>query len=188
VSSPIIHAVPSHEIRIDKAVVEEIAKLQLTHGDILVLRVHAKTEPTLATTIVQSFRQWLRGYGFDDIRVLLIVGDTHVEALSEAQMAEYGWVRRKRKERHMTDREQNVEDVEEPARDPEPGENAPENVPVHAGGPVPEGSTGGNPEAAPAPEPDDPQQATGYSAPVSPPNREPQPEAPHKAHHHKKTS
>ena len=82
-------------IVIDKSIVEEVQKLQIAEGDIMLIRCPANTPDDEAKTVVQSFREWTRQCGCPGIRLLCIIGDTQIDALDEARMLQYGWVREK---------------------------------------------------------------------------------------------
>ena len=91
---PVSEEIP-REITISKDVVEEVSKLQIEHGDVLLLRI-PENKSDIAQAVHNSFRQWLSSYGFSDVRLLVITGETKIEAMSELDMANCGWVRRKR--------------------------------------------------------------------------------------------
>ena len=82
-------------IVIDRSIVEEVAKLQIAEGDIMLVRCPEGTPDAEAKMIVQSFREWTRQAGCPGIRILCILGNTQIEQLDEARMLSYGWVREK---------------------------------------------------------------------------------------------
>lgn len=82
-------------IVIDKSIVEDVAKLRIEEGEIMLVRCPAGTKDEEAQLIVKSFRAWTREAGFPGIRILCVLGDTQVSQLDEARMLSYGWVREK---------------------------------------------------------------------------------------------
>ena len=82
-------------IIIDKSIVEDVAKLELCEGDIMLVRCPKGTPDDEAQTVVKTFREWTRQAGFPGIRILCVLGDTQVTQLDEARMLSYGWVRDK---------------------------------------------------------------------------------------------
>jgi hypothetical protein len=82
-------------IMIDKSIVEDVAKLHIENGDIMLVRCPQGTKDEEAQLIVKSFRRWTQECGFPGIRILCVLGDTQVSQLDEARMLSYGWVRDK---------------------------------------------------------------------------------------------
>lgn len=82
-------------IVIDRSIVEEVQKLQIAEGDIMLIRCPEHTPDEEAKLIVSSFREWTRQAGCPGIRILCVLGNTLIEHLDEARMLSYGWVREK---------------------------------------------------------------------------------------------
>lgn len=85
----------SPTIVISKEIVEEVQKLQIAEGDIMLIRCPQHTPDDQASLIVKSFREWTRQAGCPGIRILCVLGDTQIEGLDETRMQSYGWVREK---------------------------------------------------------------------------------------------
>lgn len=82
-------------IIIDDQIVTGVAKLNLEHGDILLVHCPSNTKDQHAKLVVASFREWLRQNAFADVRVLCVLGETQLDVLDESRMQSYGWVREK---------------------------------------------------------------------------------------------
>ena len=71
----------------------ELIRLKVNHGDVLVLRFGGQPTMQQIHEATTALRNALYGLNIDDTFTLALAGDTSLEALDEAAMAEHGWVR-----------------------------------------------------------------------------------------------
>lgn len=70
---------------------QELSRLSLKNGDVLVVRMKEAKEDV--KPLVTYLRYWLRNNDLPRVRLLGVVGDVSIEALSPEQMKSFGWVR-----------------------------------------------------------------------------------------------
>ncbi len=71
----------------------ELTRLQVDHGDVLILRVNPNMEPGAIHDAAETLRNALYGQGKDGCLVVVLSNGTELDVLDEAAMAEHGWVR-----------------------------------------------------------------------------------------------
>jgi pyruvate/oxaloacetate carboxyltransferase len=84
----------------------ELIRLQVDHGDVVVLRMPADATTSVINDTATRLRNALYGQGKDGVLVLVLAPQTDLTVLDEDAMAESGWVRGKSAARRLFPRQE----------------------------------------------------------------------------------